>query len=81
MKYKFTDIEPEDSSAHLSQIDFTGAVNGTSDRGNEWDTVSKITKSFITYPYSLILSTKPALEDMDCRLDGVSAVQDEDKEI
>ena len=56
-------------------------MDGTEDRGNEWGTVSKITKPFNTHPFSLRLGTKPTLEYMIRHLVGFYSAKDINKVI
>ena len=64
----FIELPLDKLLASPHQIDFYGAVDGTTDGGIEWETVSKITTLFNTYLFSLSPKTKLNLEDMHLRL-------------
>ena len=47
---RFSEMEPDSSSASSVQSTFGGAVDGIADGVNDWSNVNEITKSYNTYP-------------------------------
>ena len=71
---RLTDIESDNSSSPSSQSDFSGAVDGTEYRVNEWATDSKI-NPFNIYHCSLGLRIKLTLEDINLHPREFSAIK------